>query len=354
MKKLKVMLGLAVASMLTFTGCVQVVKTEEGKGKDVVATVYGEDITKAELEKRFAPTSKAIEHQYKQQEESDAKLKKEGKEIDTKDQNRLPADKESYIKQQKEGFLSQLTEEKIYQYNADKKKIKVTDEDIDKKLKEQMDMYSKQYGSEEKLAEEIKKYTGFTLDEYKKDVLKENLKIQIMVEKLQEAIIKDIQVTDEEAKTEYDKDKYSYTTEPNKLIFSHILVGTKEEADKVKKELDGGAKIADLAGKYSTDPGSKDNGGKYPDGLEYASLDPAFLEAALKLKPGKISAPVQGQNGFHIIQLHEKKEFEKKPFDSVKEEVKKTLIQSKQMTAVQTEKANWDKEAKVKTYVEKL
>lgn len=123
MKKLKAIVGLAVASMLTFTGCVQVVKTEEGKGKDVVATVYGKDITKAEFDKRFEPYLKAIEHQYKQQEESDAKLKKEGKEIDAKDQNRLPADKESVIKPKKEEILAQLTDEKILEHNADKRKI---------------------------------------------------------------------------------------------------------------------------------------------------------------------------------------------------------------------------------------
>lgn len=354
MKRLKVVLGLVVASMLTFTGCVQVVKTEEGKEKDVVATVYGEKVTKAEFDKKFEPQLKLLEKQYKLQEEADAKLKKEGKEIDTKDQNRLPADKEATIKSVKEQFLNTvIVPEKMIEYNAKKRNIKVTDDEINKAYKEVYDQLVKQYGTKEKLEEEIKNQLGISLADYEK-VTKETKRPELLQGKIQEAIAKDVKVSDEDAKKDYDENPYKYTEQPNKIIFTHIVVDKKEDADKIKKELDGGANMGELAKKHSTDEGSKNNGGKYPDGLNYADLDPAFLEAALKLKPEEISAPVKGQHGYYIIKLHSKKEYPKKPFDKVKEEIKTNLLATKQMAAAQAEFGSWEKDAKVKTYVDKL
>lgn len=353
MKKVKVVLGLTMAAMLMFTGCVQVKKTEEGKSKDVVATVYGKDITKAEFDKRFDPILKNIEYKYKEQADADAKLEKEGKKVDTSAQGRLPADKESLIKSQKEQYLNDLTQEKVYYHNAEEKKVKVTDDEVNKAIKEMVDNGIKQYGSKEKFEKEVLTLTGLTYPDYEA-FLKDTMKIQLTQQKLQEAIVKDVKVTDDEAKKQYDNDKYSYTEQPNKLIFTHIVVDKKEDADKIKKELDGGADMGALAKKYSTDEGSKNNGGKYAEGLNYADLDPAFLEAALKLKNEEISQPVKGQHGYYIIKVHDKKEYPKKKFDSVKEEIKQTLLQQKQMTALQTEMAKWDKDSKIKTYPEKL
>ncbi|KMT22055.1 peptidylprolyl isomerase [Clostridium cylindrosporum] len=353
MKKLKVAVGLVVAAMFAFTGCAQLTKTEQGKNKSAVATVYGEDITKGEFDKRFAPILKNIEHQYKKQADSDAKLKKEGKKVDTADQNRLPADKANFIKTQKDQYLKDLTQEKIYFYNAKKKKIEVKSDEINKELKAMVDNGIKQYGSKEKFEAKVLEETGLTYKEYESFV-KDSLKIQLTQQKLQEAIAKTAKVTDKEAKDEYDKNPYKYTEKPNKIYFAHILVEKKEDADKIKKQLDAGGNMADLAKKYSTDPGSKDKGGEYKEGLEYSNLDPAFLEAALKLKPEQISAPVKGQYGYYIIKLHKKEEYPKKPFDKVKEEIEQTLLQTKQMTVVQTETASWEKPAKVKTYPENL
>lgn len=353
MKRLKVVLGLVMASMLTFTGCMQMVKTEEGKSKDVVATVYGENITKADFDKRFEVLSKVLDFQYKLQEESDAKLKKEGKEINTTDQNRLPADKASELKSRKEQFLNVMVNEKIIEYNAKKKKVEIKDKELDESYKGMYDAWIKQYGSKEKLETEIKSQLGLTLEEYEK-FTKESMKAELNQNKIQQAIIKDVKVTDEDAKKEYNENPYKYTTEPNKLIFTHILVTKKEDADKIKKELDGGANMAELAKKYSEDEGSKNNGGKYAEGLEYASLDPAFIKAAVKLKLEEVSAPIHGQHGYYIIKVHSKKEYPMKAFDSVKKEIDETLLQTKQMTVVQAESATWEKDAKIKTYADKL
>ncbi|MEG2892933.1 MAG: peptidylprolyl isomerase, partial [Clostridium sp.] len=316
MKKLRILLALLVVSVFTFTGCAQIVKTEEGMSKQVVAKVYGEDITLADFNKRFEPIKTNIEHQYKLQEAADAKLKKEGKEINQNDQGRLPADKAKFIKEQKEIFLDDLTQERVLYHNAEKKDIKVTDKEIQDNVKGIIDEGIKTYGSQEKLEKATVETVGLPFDKYK-EFLNDTVKLQLVQQKLQQALIKDVKVSDKDIEEEYNKNPYAYTEKPNKLIFSHILIKDETKAKDIKKKLDGGADFAKLAKENSEDSGSKDNGGRYAEGLEYTSLDPAFLTAALKLKIGEISQPVKGQHGYYIIKVEKKEEYAKLPLDKV-------------------------------------
>ena len=63
-----------------------------------------------------------------------------------------------------------------------------------------------------------------------------------------------------------------------------------------------GEGMADLAAKYSEDPGSAKNGGRY-DNIAKGQFVPAFEKAALQLKPGGISEVFETQYGFHFVQL---------------------------------------------------
>ena len=62
-----------------------------------------------------------------------------------------------------------------------------------------------------------------------------------------------------------------------------------------------GGNFADLARKFSEDPGSKDKGGELPM-IPTAQLDPAYAKAAMALNPGQTSDLVRSQFGYHIIQ----------------------------------------------------
>lgn len=92
--------------------------------------------------------------------------------------------------------------------------------------------------------------------------------------------------------------------EQEQVWVRHIIVATEEEAKKALDEIKAGADFAEVAKIYSID-GTKDNGGDLGwMGLEDQNWDKDFLNAAFTLNQvGEISAPIQTQFGFHLIQL---------------------------------------------------
>lgn len=83
---------------------------------------------------------------------------------------------------------------------------------------------------------------------------------------------------------------------------AHILVADESTGNEVLAKLKEGKSFADLAKEYSTDTGSKDNGGDlgwFPRGAMVAE----FEEAAFALKPGETSGLVKSDYGYHIIQV---------------------------------------------------
>lgn len=96
------------------------------------------------------------------------------------------------------------------------------------------------------------------------------------------------------------------------MCVRHILVATKAEADDVVAELAGGADFAELAAEVSTDEASGVDGGLVPSAsgpcwtlgqaLGPSGLVATFTGAALPLRPGVVSEPVQSDFGWHVIE----------------------------------------------------
>lgn len=110
----------------------------------------------------------------------------------------------------------------------------------------------------------------------------------------------DKSVTDGAIRKTYDE-KYAHAEPTRQYHAAHILVKTKQEADRIRKEIDGGADFATEAKTYSQD-GSKANGGD----LGWFKLDAMvkpFGDAVVGMKDGEIAGPVQTRYGWHIIKL---------------------------------------------------
>ncbi|WP_416362519.1 peptidylprolyl isomerase [Phyllobacterium sp. 0TCS1.6A] len=145
-------------------------------------------------------------------------------------------------------------------------------------------------------------------------------------------------ITDADVRARYDKEIAAMPAE-NEVRARHILVKTKEEAEAIIKQLDGGANFEEIAKTKSTD-GSAAQGGD----LGYfgqGQMVPEFDKAANELEIGKYTkVPVQTQFGFHVIKLEDKRAKQPPAFDQVKEQVKSMVIRERYMDLIKKERAS--------------
>ena len=140
------------------------------------------------------------------------------------------------------------------------------------------------------------------------------------------------------AEERYETQKDKYALVPEKRLSSHILLlcapggcdrdARRVEAEKILAELEAGADFGELATRYSEDPGSKGQKGRFDRWLAMGEpqVDPYFLGAVFELKDvGDHSGIVDTRFGLHIIQLDGIKEAHYKPFEEVRDQIIATL-----------------------------
>ncbi|MHB8915245.1 MAG: peptidylprolyl isomerase [Thiobacillus sp.] len=147
-----------------------------------------------------------------------------------------------------------------------------------------------------------------------------------------EDYVKTHPISDAEIQAEYDRAKTAAS--PNEYRVRHILVKTEDEAKKVLSELNKNGKFADLAKKYSLDPGSAKNGGD----LNWADPNAfvkEFSDALVSLKKGEVTkTPVKTQFGYHKLKLEDVRPSKIPALADVKGEVQKQLQQKRVRDAI--------------------
>ena len=108
----------------------------------------------------------------------------------------------------------------------------------------------------------------------------------------------------------------------------------KAKAEDVLKQVQSGGNFAELAKKYSDDPGSKDQGGAIQM-MPTSGLDPAYAHAAMALNPGQTSGLVRSQFGYHIIQTVAKQLAHTKPLAEAHDSIVAALESQKAAAAAQ-------------------
>jgi peptidyl-prolyl cis-trans isomerase SurA len=211
----------------------------------------------------------------------------------------------------KEQVLKAMIEDKLVYAQANYDSITVTDDEIDNRVNYQIQMFTQQYGSKEK----VEQAYGMSVEKIKHE-LRDDVKKNIMVQKLQEKNFTGIEASRKDVGDFYYKFKDSIGVIPEKIKLSHIYRNPKSSEEVKKKysdfakdlldSLKNGADFATLAKHYSEDPASAVQGGDLgfvKKGIFY----PEFEAAAFALKPGQISGIIETQAGYHIIQMLEQR-----------------------------------------------
>ena len=146
---------------------------------------------------------------------------------------------------------------------------------------------------------------------------------------LMEALLGSVAKTSDTAEAEhkiYDEAAKAQPPVPE-IHARHILLPTEEEAKAALARVKAGEDFAKVATELSKDPGAE--GGD----LGWFTKDkmvPEFADAAFKMEPGQISDPVKSQFGWHIIKVEEKRMKTFPPFEQVKEQASRYVVQKAQ------------------------
>ncbi|MBW4054030.1 MAG: peptidylprolyl isomerase [Proteobacteria bacterium] len=256
----------------------------------------------------------------------------------------VPAAQEAALDRQAVEQL--VSAELLYQAAA---KMKVAD--LDKEIDAKVAQGKARFKDEQTFTKAMK---DLEMDEKAlRDYTRRELLISHFVET---TFVPKVTVSDAEIRAFYDKNPDKFT-QPETVKASHILIGVdakasaddkkkaREKAEKLRKELAGGADFATLAKANSTCPSSQQGGdlGYFGKG----QMVPAFEKAAFALKPGEMSDVVETQFGYHIIKLTDKKPAVVTGFNDVKEKIGEYLKGQKVNEAVQQYLADARKNAKI-------
>ncbi len=110
--------------------------------------------------------------------------------------------------------------------------------------------------------------------------------------------------------------------EEKERLIEEAIAAARAQAEDVVERIEDGEDFASLARKFSSDPGSRDNGGKPAAGFKYGSLGPDVVRAIEALKPGGVTAPVQVGFSFFVFELIGRVVV---PFDDVRDALREEL-----------------------------
>jgi len=235
----------------------------------------------------------------------------------------FPKDGTAQFKQLRASIVAYLVQNAIIAQKASGEGVKVTDKEYQDRLKQILT----QVGGQKKLDALLKKQ-GVDMNQ-----LEIQLKAQMLQDKMQQKVAKAVKISDAQAQAYYNdaKNKAQFD-QPETVDARHVLVKTKAQAVKVRALLaadNTDANWKKVAAKYSTDPGSKNNGGSlgtFPKGR----MVPPFEKAAFALKVNEISQPVKTQFGWHVIEVLKKTAAKHETFAEAKTQIQQMLLYSEQ------------------------
>ena len=209
-------------------------------------------------------------------------------------------------------ILEQMMSSKLFLMQARVDSINVNNDMVESELRNRIDNVRTQLGGDEGVEEYFKKPIHKLRQEWREAITN-----QTLTQQMQQEISKNVQDL-----TPFDVQKYIDGVDqadlplvPTKYQLSQICIypdreaanlAVKERLLAIRERIINGEKFTTLARLYSQDPGSSRKGGEL--GMASKSIFwPAFSDAAMALKPGIVSQIVETPDGFHLIEVLEKK-----------------------------------------------
>ncbi|MBN2135084.1 MAG: peptidylprolyl isomerase [Acidobacteria bacterium] len=183
--------------------------------------------------------------------------------------------------------------------------------------------------------EQIKKENGIESDEMFSEMLKkEGLSIQWLKERLEQSfryqvvitrnVLATIKITDEEIKDYYNRNIRDFS-EPGNIRISQVFISTSDRseedaknlANEISAKIKGGLGFTEAVRLYSDDKTNDGDLGFFAEG----ELIKELSDSAFKMNAGDVSEVIKTDNGYHIIQVTEKKIAKTIPLKDVRAQI---------------------------------
>lgn len=228
----------------------------------------------------------------------------------------------SYARQQQKDLppeydcivLQNLLVQKLLVNQAKIDSVEVKDEEVENQLDARIERLRSYFNQDDKAIEE---YYGQSVSDIKEQ-MRGDMRSQLLAERMQAKITEKANITPSEVQAFFNnipKDSLPYfnaEVEIREIVYKPPVndkekTAARERIEDLRKRItEGGESFAELAKKYSDDPGSGSNGGDL--GWQKRGTFVAEFEAMVyKLETDQISPIVETEFGFHVIQLLERR-----------------------------------------------
>ncbi|MEO8471043.1 MAG: peptidylprolyl isomerase [Chryseolinea sp.] len=210
-------------------------------------------------------------------------------------------------------YLAMLVRNKLMLAKAEIDSVVVLDAEVDLTTQNRMDMIMSQSGRTEN---ELEALYGKTMEQIRLE-LRDQVREQMVVSKMEEEMTKNVNVTPSEVKRFFSKipkdslPYFSAQVEVAQIVKIASVSPDQENKTKldlaaIRKRILEGEDFAKLANDYSDDPSVVGNKGEMGWSAR-GRMVPEYEAQAFKLKPGEISMPFKSAFGVHIMQLIERR-----------------------------------------------
>lgn len=209
-------------------------------------------------------------------------------------------------------LLNQLIEKKLLTTEAGRLGITVSEAEVNDQINKIVGEYPDSETFNSRMKEE-----NIDIPSWKKEI-----EYQILLDKLVKAIAgSDITVTPEEVKKYYD-DHLDLYNSPTRVRALQIMLETREQAQTILDEIEGGGDFSELAKTYSISPDSEKGGdlGFFSE----AEMPPSF-SVVFTMKPGELSDIVESEYGFHLFKVVERREAKMLSLEEARPEIEEKL-----------------------------
>lgn len=192
---------------------------------------------------------------------------------------------------------------------------------------------------------------GYTLDRFRQLEME-----KVIVQAMRSQLVKaNVVIPDAKIREAYNQNIAEYTSEEQIKLRMLVLRGGSSDADSRRKMLEeirgkimGGAPFEDLARMYSEDS-TQEQGGDW-GWINRRTLNESLAKVAFNLKPGEVSKIIELSGSYYLLYCEAKKATVVKPFNEVRDELEKKLVQVERQKAQEEWLSKLRKKAYIKVF----